>query len=327
MPLALAACKPGAALLELTGLTMGTSYSIVAVDHDRKVDKGVLAGAVNTALADVNARMSNWDAGSEISQFNAQAGTGTVAVSDELAQVMAAANQVHKDSEGQFDVTVGPLIDLWGFGAGAGADHAPSDAAIAAALRQTGQERVLNIGAGSLQKREPGAEIYLSAIGKGYGVDRVAQAIRGLGLTDFMVEIGGDLYTSGRNPDGQPWRIGIETPAPGAQGLQDVANVSNAGMATSGDYRNFFEQDGVRYSHIIDPTTGRPITHRTVSATVVTENAMLADAWATGMLTLGRERGLAIAESLDLAVLFIDQATDGTFTEVASSPFKALLRA
>ncbi len=142
-----------------------------------------------------------------------------------------------------------------------------------------------------------------------------------------MVEIGGDLVTAGVNPDGQPWQIGIETPKARAFDLQSVVGVSNAGLATSGDYRNYFELDGVRYSHILDAKTGRPITHRTASATVVAENAMMADAWATAMLILGRNRGMEIAEALDMAVLFVDReasADELRFVESPSPRFAAL---
>jgi thiamine biosynthesis lipoprotein len=179
------------------------------------------------------------------------------------------------------------------------------------------------VGSGSLQKTDSQTQIYLSGIGKGHGVDRVAHALAGLGLTDFMVEIGGDLYSSGRNPDGRPWQIGIEWPDVALSGVERVAKVSNLGMATSGDYRNYFEEDGVRYSHILDAKTGRPVTHKTASATVLAENAMLSDAWATAMLGLGRERGLEIAEEEDLAVLFIER-DQKSFKATPSTRFYAL---
>jgi thiamine biosynthesis lipoprotein len=142
-----------------------------------------------------------------------------------------------------------------------------------------------------------------------------------------MVEIGGDLYAAGMNPDGQPWQIGVETPDALRRGVQRVVSVSGYGMATSGDYRNYFEQDGIRYSHIIDAGTGRPVTHTTASVTVLAENAMLADGWATAMLALGKERGLAVAEELGLAVLFIerDQSAEALqFISAASARFTEL---
>lgn len=320
---ALAACNFEDEVLKFTGKTMGTQYHVVALRGGKAVDREALAAAIDSALADVTVEMSNWDAASEISRVNA-AGTETMRLSPALADLMANANAVHRASDGRFDVTVGPLIDLWGFGAAGVAPHVPADAEIAEALALTGQTRVLTLEGDKLSKSVAGAEIYLPAIGKGHGVDRVAAAVRSFGIENFMVEIGGDLYTAGHNADGTPWHIGIESPVAGARSVYDVVDVSNLGMATSGDYRNFFEADGTRYSHIIDPTTGRPITHNTVSASVLTENAMLADAWSTAMLVLGREVGLEIAEEQDLAVVFIDHdGTDG-YKTTQSSRFTAL---
>ncbi|EKF17847.1 ApbE-like lipoprotein [Nitratireductor pacificus pht-3B] len=308
LPLGLMACKPGPAAIEISGATMGTTYNVTAVDQAGKLGTSDLRQMVEAALAEVNSQMSNWDSTSEISRFNARRTTDAVSVSPELAYVMNAARDVHAASGGQFDVTVGTLIDLWGFGAGKGGEHMPSAAAIETALASAGQEKTLQIGAETLRKTRPAAEVYLSAIGKGYGVDRVARALQSAGLKDFMIEIGGDLYTAGVNGDGMRWRIGIETPDALDRGLQAVVGVSDLGMATSGDYRNYFEKDGARYSHIIDPGTGRPITHNTASATVLTGNAMLADAWATAMLIMGREKGMQVAEAQNLAVLFVERA-------------------
>lgn len=321
---ALAACKAETDVLKLSGSTMGTTYHVVAIPGAKKVDEAALDKAIRSALLDVNAQMSNWDAGSEISRVNAAAAGESVTLSPELAGVLQAATDVHLASDGRFDVTVGPLIDAWGFGAGAAVPHMPSDAAITQAMARTGQDRMLALSGGVLKKAANDAEIYLSAIGKGHGVDRVADAVRSLGISDFMVEIGGDLYAAGRNADGLPWQIGIESPVAGDRAVHSVAHVSGMGMATSGDYRNFFQDGDTRYSHIIDPATGRPITHRTVSTTVLTENAMLADAWATAMLVLGRERGLEIAEEQGLAVVFIDREPGKGFTTTASSRYTSL---
>ncbi|WP_240804506.1 FAD:protein FMN transferase [Qingshengfaniella alkalisoli] len=299
---------------------MGTTYNVVAVDRTRTLDNADLGHAIEASLQNVNAGMSNWDPRSEISRFNASKSTDPVAVSPELAYVMNAAQDVHEASQGQFDVTVGPLIDLWGFGAGHTGTAVPTEEAIQTALNTSGQAKSLRINNNSLQKTQPDAEIYLSAIGKGFGVDQVASAIEALGLRDYMVEIGGDLYASGLNPDGMPWQIGIEKPDNVRHDLAQVIGVSDMGMASSGDYRNYFEQDGTRYSHVINPATGRPITHTTAATTVLTDNAMLADAWATAMLLLGREHGMEIAESRDLAVLFIERDVDSTEMRFVAKP-------
>lgn len=327
LPLGLLACKRGEVVHELTGATMGTTYSITAIDPNGAHSKSELQDTVDTVLAQVNTQMSNWDAASEISRFNAAGAGETVSVSPELAQVMKAAQDVHEASDGQFDVTLGPLIDLWGFGAKNPGAQMPSEDAITAALMASGQSRNINVGSSSLTKGRDGTEVYLSAIGKGHGVDRVGEALERLGITDYLVEIGGDLRTAGLNPAGRPWQIGIEVPDATAEGLQSVVGLSNMGLATSGDYRNYFEQDGVRYSHLLDAKTGRPVTHTTASATVLTENAMMADAWATAMLILGRERGMEIAENLNMAVLFVERdpsASELKFIATPSARYSAL---
>uniref|UniRef100_UPI003158A22F FAD:protein FMN transferase n=1 Tax=Phaeobacter sp. PT47_59 TaxID=3029979 RepID=UPI003158A22F len=305
---------------------MGTTYNVVAVDATNSVSEAEAKQQIESALALVNRQMSNWDATSEISRFNANTGTEAVSVSADLAKVMQAAESVHIASEGRFDTTMGPLIELWGFGANTGAGM-PGDAEIAEAKARSGHAATLNVGASSLQKKQSDTQVYLSAIGKGFGADAVGRALESLGLSNYMVEIGGDLYASGKNADGLPWQIGIEKPAALSGGVLDLIGVSGLGVASSGDYRNYFEKDGQRYSHLIDPATGRPITHKTASATVLAENAMLADAWATALLILGRERGLEIAEQHDLAVLFVERdedASDLRFKTAASGRFTAL---
>ena len=324
LPLVLGACQRGPSVFSLSGQTMGTTYSVVAVDGSRSLTEADLARAIEGALAVVNASMSNWDPASEISRFNVGPAGAPIAISQPLAEVMAAAEAVNRASDGRFDTTMGPLIELWGFGQ-AGAAPLPSDAAIAAVAETTGHDRVLSLSGETLAKSRSEAQVYLAAIGKGYGADHVGRALAGLGLSDFMIEIGGDLYASGRNPDGVPWQIGVETPSTSIGGVHDVVALSGMGLASSGDYRNYFEEDGVRYSHVIDPMTGRPITHRTGSATVIAENAMLADAWATAMLTLGRDRGLEIAESEQIAVYFIDRDGEGGFTTASSSRYQELI--
>ncbi|MCV6592775.1 MAG: FAD:protein FMN transferase [Silicimonas sp.] len=325
MPLMLMACKPGDPIFEITGMTMGTTYKVVAADASRNLREGEVRGAINAALQTVNAQMSNWDAGSEISRFNAKAGGEAMTLSPELAEVMNAAEEVYRASEGRFDTTMGPLIELWGFGA-PGEQAMPSDDAIRAAQARSGHANTLKLGGNAMAKTQDDTQVYLAAIGKGFGADAVGRALEGLGIKDYMIEIGGDLYASGKNPDGMPWQIGIETPDATNRAVLDVIGVSNMGLASSGDYRNYFERDGQRYSHVIDPATGHPITHRTASATVLAENAMLADAWATAMLILGQERGMEIAEAQNLAVLFVErdaEASELRFKSRASRAFAA----
>jgi len=328
MSLTLAACKGGTEVVELSGSTMGTGYSVTALDHDGSVDKAALRQAIENRLLKVNAQMSNWDASSEVSRFNAFASTQPMSVSEDLARVVRAAKDVHAASDGQFDITLGPVIEAWGFGAKGGHGRMqPAGEKLAAAFEAAGQTGGLQVNGTRISKSRADTQIYLPSIGKGYGIDQMANVVKSFGLKDFMVEIGGDLYVSGRNADGLDWQIGIESPDALNRQAYKVASASNLGMATSGDYRNYFEEDGVRYSHILDAKTGRPITHRTASVTVLAESAMLADAWATALLVHGTERGLEIANERDLAVLFIDrnaEAGDKGFVTTASAKFSAL---
>ena len=233
-------------MLRISGLTMGTTFNITAVNGAGNVTEDKLRKAVGVALAEVNTQMSNWDETSEISRFNAQTGSDIVAMSDGLSHVMRAAEEVNIASQGRFDTTAGPLIELWGFGA-TGKSAMPSEAAIIDAQARSGHGNTLQLERTGLRKIQSDAQVYLAAIGKGYGADRVGQAIESLGIADYMVEIGGDLYAAGTNPDGKPWQIGIETPDARDRGVMDVIGVSGLGLASSGDYRNYFEQDGKRF--------------------------------------------------------------------------------
>jgi FAD:protein FMN transferase len=319
----------GAAIAEtirLSGDTMGTTYHVTVVDPPADAGEAALGAAVTSVLAEVNGKLSNWDPESEVSRFNAAATTEPIPVSEAMAEVMRVASSAHEISNGRFDVTLAPLIDLWGFGPRQPGDPLPEDEEIEAALATVGQGEMLRLEGAppTLAKAVPGVSVNLSAIAKGYGIDRVAAALEALGATDYLVEIGGDMMTRGRNPDGEAWSIGIERPDSGGGSIATVVAVSGYGMATSGDYRNYFEAEGVRYSHIIDPTTGRPITHGTASVTVLAANATTADALATALLVMGAEEGLAVAEREDLAAHFITRGGEG-FETAYSSAFEAAL--
>lgn len=307
---------------------MGTTYSVVAVDRSNSVSSQEVRTALIETLAKVNAQLSNWDADSEISHLNKSRSRQPIVASPALTQVIRAADTVSAASEGQFDLTLGPLIELWGFGAPGSTKSVPTETEIADALASSGQGARLTVGGRTIKKPRPETQIYVSGLGKGHGADRVAMALSKFGIKDYMVEIGGDLVTAGRNPNGSRWQIGIEAPSYADRTLQKVVGLSNVGVATSGDYRNYFEHDGKRYSHILDARAGRPITHKTASTTVVAENAMLADAWSTAMLVVGRRRGLELAEEHKLAALFLERNTDAAgrgFVSFASPRFHALV--
>ncbi len=309
----LAACGPREETLTLAGATMGTTWSvqIPRPPLPEALDQVALAEEIARVLAQVNDRMSTYQADSELSRFNAAETTDWFSVSAELAGLVGRALAVSALTDGAFDITVGPLVNLWGFGPEVQASQIPDQAEIDAALARVGW-RMLHARTEppALRKDQPDLYVDLSAIAKGHGVDLVARVLERAGLSDYLVEIGGELRGRGVNAAGRPWRIAVERPEPGRRALLRVVALEDQGMATSGDYRNFFVLEGERYSHTIDPATGRPVAHRLASVTVLAERCGDADAWATGLLVLGPERGLALADERGLAALFVERIGD-----------------
>lgn len=321
----LAACGTGAPEpVRLAGPTMGTQYNITLPRPAADLDPEALQAGIDALLARINRIMSTYDPESELSRFNRNPSTDWVPVSPELLSVVAEALRVSRLSGGAFDITVGPLVNLWGFGPDMGGDALPTEAAIAAARERVGYRKLQSSGS-ALKKDRPDVYLDLSAIAKGYGVDRVAAYLETRGVTDYLVEIGGELRAKGRNPRGEPWTIAVEKPSPGERAVERVIQVSGGGgVATSGDYRNFFEKDGQRYSHAIDPHSGLPIRHRLASVTVIRPDCMEADALATTLLVLGPEAGYALAERERYAALFI--VIDGDrFVDKATPEFDQYL--
>jgi thiamine biosynthesis lipoprotein len=315
-------------VLRLQGATMGTSYSVQIVAPAAELDRAALAERIEARLTEINALMSTYQPDSELSRFNAQDATAWFRVSPQVVAVLQSAQQISRASGGAFDVTVGPLVNLWGFGPNVSAEALPSPAAIAGERARVGWQRLqLRTQPPALRKTHADLAVDLSAIAKGYAVDQVAELLETAGLTDYLVEIGGELRGRGRNGRGQPWQIAIERPETDKRAIFRVVALRDLAMATSGDYRNFFEVAGRRYSHTIDPTTGRPVGHRLASVTVLAESAMRADAWATALLVLGPEQGMALADEQGLAALFIEQIggdTGDAFQARASAAFATL---
>lgn len=313
---------------EFSGETMGTTFLVkVAATEMPREAHARLGAAISETLLRVNAQMSTWDEGSELSRFNWHPADAPFPVSPETIAVFLAARRVSEESGGAFDVTIAPLVAAWGFGASAQVPGGPSPDKLAALRLRVGFEKVrADVAAGTLEKDAADVVCDLSAIAKGYGVDALADAVHALGFSDHLVEIGGELRARGTRPDGSAWRVAVEAPAarPGDErSLREIVALVGQAMATSGDYRNFYEQDGVRVSHTIDPRTGEPIRHALASVTVLHPEAMYADAYATALNVLGPEEGLALARALDLAVYFIIRAEDGTFTTLETAKFAA----
>ncbi len=319
----LSSCAPERSeeLHEFTGLTMGTSWSVLVHAAQLPLTRPRLQSQFNTILNRVNTEMSTYLPESELSRINESDGTDWLTVSTSLMHVLQAAQDISRLTQGAFDVTLGPLVNLWGFGPEQ--DFAvPGEEHIDAALRLVGYERLhLDPAASALKKANGRIQIDLSAIAKGNGVDEIADFLERLKLDNYLVEIGGEIRARGVNDKNIPWQIGIEQPMAGQHGVRKIIKLENMAMATSGDYRNYFEKDGVRYSHTIDPRTGRPVSHRLASVTVLHPSAMLADAWATGLLVLGPERGFDLARQNELDAYFIIQDDEG-FKEKFTPGFK-----
>ncbi|OGC02483.1 hypothetical protein A2V82_10120 [candidate division KSB1 bacterium RBG_16_48_16] len=315
-------------LFVFTGHTMGTSFTIKVVDDwqkEREKRMGRFQGDIEKLLGRVNGQMSTFIDSSEISLFNRYRGKEWFSVSSELVLVVQTALKVSEQSGGTFDITVGPLVNLWGFGPDPSADRVPAEEDISKKLTQIGY-RFLSCRLTPPALKKAIAELYcdLSAIAKGYGVDAVAAYLDSQGARNYMVEIGGEIRAKGKNNNEIRWRIGISAPQAGG-GVQKIINVTDIGMATSGDYYNYFEKDSVRYSHTIDPRNGYPIQHKLASVTVLHPQCMYADAYATAIDVLGPEDGYDFALKEELPVYMIVK-TDSGFAEKMTPQFAAVMK-
>ncbi len=321
---ALAACSGETGQVEFVGNTMGTQFSVKLPGGVGDHDAAELQKSIQAVLDTANAQMSTYEPDSEISRFNQSESTDWQPVSLNLCKDIANAQAISELTDGAFDITVGPLVELWGFGAGGMIDEPPEDDAIAALLQLTGYENLhTDCNRPAIKKDLAGLKLDLSAIGKGYAADRVGLLLRAIGYENYLVEVGGEISIRGSNARGEPWAIGIEAPLPDQRRPHTVVHLADTGMATSGDYRNFFEAGGKLYSHTIDTRTGRPVTHTLASVTVVDRDAWRADALATALLVMGPEEGLAFAESEGLAVLMLIR-TNGEVVERETAAFTKL---
>lgn len=307
----------------LTGRTMGTAFTVkLVVPPELAVSQDDVETTIRDAVDAVDTAMSTYRDDSELSLFNRH-GTEPFEVSDSMIEVVSEAQRVAELSAGAFDITVGPLVDAWGFGPDPVGD--PPDADTIAALLAASGFQMLEVDPArrTLRKESAAIRCDLSAIAKGYAVDKVVSGLTDLGLADFMVEIGGEVRAAGRNAAGEVWRIGIERPDGRGGGLWAAVALVDTAMATSGDYRNYYERDGVRISHTIDPRTGRTIIHHLASVSVIHPSCMTADALATALSVLGPDDGRELAERGGLAALFLIRTGDGGFDEWASSGWSA----
>ena len=316
-------------LLAWEGLTMGTVYQVkiagVAPDDALAAE---LRAAVEARFDEINRQMSNYRPDSELSRFNAAPAAEPFPVSAEFARVVRHALELSRDSGGAFNPTVGPLVDLWGFGAPGRRADLPAAAEIEAARAQCGAGHLQVTPGDALRKDLPGLRLDLGGIAKGYGADLAAQVLRDRGYSNVFVAVCGEIVAFGSNPDGRPWQVGVERPIQDLpRGADHVAIVPLSGRAlsTSGDTYNYFlDAAGQTYSHILDPAVGRPIQHRLASVTVVGPTGLVADGLATALYVMGPERGLEWIEARpDYAALFVVRTGADEFRLVPSSRFPA----
>nr|VFJ98870.1 MAG: thiamine biosynthesis lipoprotein [Candidatus Kentron sp. LFY] len=314
--------------LHYTGTTMGTYYSVKVTENLDDLEKKNnthakrLGKDIERILTEIDHGMSTYRTDSELSRFNANPGTDWYPVSRNLYEVVHEALSISHLTDGAFDITVGPLVNLWGFGPPEKTDNKPdekeeqhpipSEMDLRATMARIGYRKLTTRATPpALRKHHPRLYLDLSAIAKGFAVDKIAEYLEGHGLGDYLVDIGGELRIKGKKPTGEPWRVAIEKPVSGERSIHRVITVDDHAVATSGDYRNFFDQDGKRYSHTIDPKTGKPVTHDLVSVTVVDRRAMRADALATALSVLGPKTGYAFAERENIPVWLITKTAAG----------------
>lgn len=309
---------------ELSGNTMGTTFNITLVAPPADADLDALREQAYKKLEKIEDIASTYREESELSRFNRNPSIDWIDVTHEFCDMVDAAIAVNKATHGAFDVTVGPLVNLWGFGPASGEDRIPTDEEITAALSVVGRDQVeADCRQPALIKTSPGVYVDLSGWAKGHAVDEIATLLDRKKMDNYLVEIGGELRVRGHNAEQRKFAVAIEKPNKNNKMDYSVLRVTDTAVATSGDYRNYFEDEGRRYSHMIDPRTGRPIDHALTGVTVVSRTTAFADAMATALMVLGPEDGPALAEELNLAAYFLIR-TDSGIIEKSTSRFEEL---
>lgn len=308
-----------AELVQFGGPTMGTTYHVRIVAESSAVSIAGLKAKIEALLADIDRQMSTYRPDSELSQFNRAPGGDWFPISQATAEIVTAAREISRNTDGALDVTVGPLVRLWHFSpqtaVPSGSNRRftpPSDEVLSAARAHVGYQKLdVQLDPPALRKKTSALEVDLSSIAPGYTVDRMAGLLTEHRVQNFVVEIGGEVRVAGRRADGQPWRIAIERPLADRREKLLTLPLSDAAISTAGGYRKSFEHGGRRYSHIIDPATGRPVEHSLLSVTVVAETCLAADGWDTPLLVLGPARGYQCAEKHNIAAMFISRDLAG----------------
>lgn len=309
----------------LNGATMGTTWSVILPSELSPPESKSLQDELQARLDRINRLMSTYDPESELSKFNDQVSTEWFPLSGETLQVILLSLEISDLSEGAFDVSVGPLVELWGFGATPRGEQIPADREVKETLARVGYRNIdVRTNPPAVRKRVPQLRIDLSAVAKGYAVDALADVLRRNDFHDFLVEVGGELRIAGKRNRDSLWRIAIEKPLDDSRQVESVFHLSNIALATSGNYRNFYLENGQRYAHTIDPSRGRPVLHKLASATVLDQSSARADALATALMVMGEERALDFCETHRVAAYLLIHDNEGTVSYM-SSAFKKIV--
>ena len=310
---------------EFSGKTMGTTYHVKFVAEYLQNTK-LLKEEIDMRLDEINKSMSTFRKDSEISRFNALQTVGEkFQISDDFYNVMTVAKKIYEETGGAWDGTVKPLVDLWGFSKSENKHTIPEKTQIAAILSDIGFNNIEIFADHYLAKKNKSITLDLASIAKGYGVDQVATLIRANDINNFLVEIGGEVFAAGLRKDGKKWRIGINKPQENApiDQVYKVVELRDRGFATSGDYRNYFEVNQKRFSHIIDPKNGYPVDNGVVSVSIIADTCTFADGLATAVMVLGYKKGLDLVNRLDNTECFIvTQSKDGNLIDHSSKGFQ-----
>ncbi|WP_439231894.1 FAD:protein FMN transferase ApbE [Klebsiella quasipneumoniae] len=317
---------PASTATVLDGKTMGTFWrvSVIGVDEAKAQ---ALRAKVQAQLDADDRLLSTWKNDSALMRFNHAADTRPWPVSEAMADIVTLSLRIGAKTDGAMDITVGPLVNLWGFGPDKQPVATPDAQAIAAAKARTGLQHLQVInqsGRQFLQKDIPDLFVDLSTVGEGYAADHLARLIEQEGISRYLVSVGGALVSRGMNGEGKPWRVAIQKPTDRENGVQAIVDINGHGISTSGSYRNYYELDGKRISHVIDPQTGQPITHKLVSVTVIAPTALEADGWDTGLMVLGPEKAQQVVREQGLAVYMIVKEGEG-FKTWMSPQFRTFL--
>ena len=312
--------------LRLSGQTMGTTWSLNMVPGSSGTDSAVLKQLLQARLDQINGLMSTYDPESELSRFNTLTSTDWYPVSEDTARVIEVSQEISVLSGGAFDISIGPLVEIWGFGTAERREKIPTEGQVRENLARIGYKNIhLRRGPTVIRKQIPELQIDLSAVAKGYAVDALAKILDQQGINNYLLEIGGELQISGHRGDDSPWQIAIEKPLEEVREVATIFPLTNTALATSGNYRNFYVKDGQRYSHTIDPVSGKPIRHKLASVTVLARTCARADALATALMVLGEEKGRQFCEKNQIAAYFLIHERT-SMTVYASPAFERFLK-